>query len=76
MPGQGRAVERAYSSEERATLGDTVATLGETTFDIHLNDNAFWRNIPATVWHYKLGGATRSTKSGFPIVNTTFSDER
>ena len=56
MPGQGRAVERAYSSEERATLGDTVATLGETTFDIHLNDNAFWRNIPATVWHYKLGG--------------------
>ena len=56
MPGQGRAMERAYSSEEHAALGDTAGTLGETTFDIQLNDNAFWRNIPATVWHYKLGG--------------------
>ena len=56
MPGQGRAVERGLTPEERAALGDTVATLGETTFDIHLNGNAFWRNVPAAVWTYRLGG--------------------
>ena len=56
MPGQGRAVERAYISEERAALGDTLHTLGETTFDVYLNGNAFWRNVPAAVWRYKLGG--------------------
>ena len=56
MPGQGRVVERAYTSQERAALGDTVATLGETTFDIYLNARAYWRNIPAAVWTYRLGG--------------------
>ena len=56
MPGQGRAVERPCTPEERAALGDTRSTLGGVTFDIHLNDNAFWRNVPATVWNYKLGG--------------------
>ena len=56
MPGQGRVVERGLTPEERAALGDTVATLGETTFDIHLNGNAFWRNVPAAVWTYRLGG--------------------
>ena len=56
MPGQGRVVERGLTLEERAALGDTVATLGETTFDIHLNSNAFWCNVPVGVWTYKLGG--------------------
>ena len=27
-----------------------------TSFDIYLNDRAYWRNVPAAVWHYKLGG--------------------
>ena len=49
VPGQGRAVERAYTPDDRAALGDT-------TFDIYLNDRAYWRNVPASVWHYKLGG--------------------
>ncbi len=35
---------------------DPTHTLGETTFDIYLNDRAYWRNIPAAVWNYKLGG--------------------
>ena len=26
------------------------------TFDIYLNTRAFWRNVPAAVWTYKLGG--------------------
>ncbi len=56
MPGQGRAVERAYTPEERAALGNALPSLGETTFDIHLNDRAFWRNVPEAVWHYKIGG--------------------
>ena len=56
MPGQGRAVERDYTPDERAALGDAIATLGETTFDVRLNDRAFWRNVPAAVWRYRLGG--------------------
>ena len=56
MPGQGRVVERAYTRSERAALGTALDTLGETTCDIHLNDRAYWRNVPAAVWRYKLGG--------------------
>ena len=123
MPGQGRAVERAYTQSEREALfapstgaddptpspsmgegdptpsppegegwgegnpasingssssprteedrgdGDPApspegegwgegnpAPLGDTTFDIYLNDRAYWRNVPAAVWRYKLGG--------------------
>ena len=44
MPGAGRAVERI------------VGTSGDTTFDIHLNDRTYWRNVPAAVWRYRLGG--------------------
>ena len=56
MPGQGRVVERPYTMDERAAIGEAVSTLGETTFDIYLNDRAYWRNVPAVVWSYKLGG--------------------
>ncbi len=56
MPGQGRAIERSYTPEEREALGDALSVLGETTFDAHLNDRAFWRNVPAAVWRYRLGG--------------------
>ena len=56
MPGQGRLVERPYTPEERAAMGHGLSVLGETTFDIYLNARAFWRNIPAQVWTYKLGG--------------------
>ncbi len=56
MPGQGRAVERPYTPGERAALSGSIPALGETTFDVYLNDRAFWRNVPAAVWRYKLGG--------------------
>ena len=56
MPGQGRVEERSYSAGELAALGDEIATLGDTTFDIYLNGRAYWRNVPAKVWSYKLGG--------------------
>ena len=56
MPGQGRFVEREYTPEERAPLGDSITALGATTMDIHLNDRAYWRNVPAAIWDYKLAG--------------------
>ena len=52
MPGQGRVVERAPTPEEHAAN----PALGETTLDVYLNDRAFWRNVPAAVWSYELGG--------------------
>jgi hypothetical protein len=67
MPGPGLAAPRAYTDAERTalalegkTLGlsldDVLALLGETTFDIHMNANACWSNVPARVWDYTLGG--------------------
>ena len=56
MPGQGRVTERAYTPVERAALGDRALTLGQTTFNVYLNENAFWRNVPDAVWTYKIGG--------------------
>ncbi len=59
MPGKGRAVQRAYTLDERAAIGDTMTVLGETTFDIWLNANAFIRNIPAAIWYHNLGNYIR-----------------
>ena len=56
MPGQGRVVKRPYTPDEQAALAKTAPTLGDTTFDIYLNDVAYWRNVPAAIWTYKLGG--------------------
>ena len=56
MPGQGRIVERAYRPEERAALAAHIVVLGETTFDVYLNGEAYWRNVPSAVWDYRLGG--------------------
>jgi Type ISP C-terminal specificity domain len=67
MPGKGKVVERTYSEEERTALRkgatalglDEVTALvcwGGTTFDVYLNDRAYWRNVPARVWSYTLGG--------------------
>ena len=56
MPGQGLIVERTFSSVERAAIGGMIGALGDTTFDIYLNREAYWRNVPAAVWRYRLGG--------------------
>ena len=56
MPGQGRIVERNYTDDEQTALTDAIPTLGDTTFDVYLNERAYWRNVPAAVWNYQLGG--------------------
>ena len=56
MPGRGHAVERSYAPKESAAMGDTAGVLGDTTFDVYLNGEAFWRNVPAAIWDYRLGG--------------------
>ena len=56
MPGRGRIVERAYRPEERAALAEHISALGETTTDVYVNGEAFWRNVPVGVWNYRLGG--------------------
>jgi hypothetical protein len=67
MPGPGLVTSRAYTDAERdalalegktlgLSLGEVLALLGDTTFDIHLNSDACWSNVPARVWDYTLGG--------------------
>ena len=56
MPGQGRVVERPFTDEERAALGGAADALGGRACDVYLNGRAYWRNVPAAVWEYRLGG--------------------
>jgi hypothetical protein len=67
MPGSGLVREREYASNERASLAveaqrlgmteeSILILLGERTFDIYLNADAMWANVPAKVWEYTLGG--------------------
>jgi len=52
MPGAGKAVERDYAEDE----GETPRELGETTLDVYVNDEVYWKNIPQRVWDYHIGG--------------------
>jgi hypothetical protein len=67
MPGKGRVITRDYTPEELAAIREGAGALGltpeqalehlgETTCDIYLNEVAYWRNIPARVWGYYIGG--------------------
>ncbi len=59
MPGQGHIEERAFTPDEQATFGGATGRSplqSPTTFDVYLNGRAYWRNVPAAVWRYKLGG--------------------
>ena len=59
MPGQGRLEERPFTAAEHAAFGGTTHASplhSPTTFDIYLNGRAYWRNVPAAMWRYKLGG--------------------
>ncbi len=67
MPGRGKSAERPYTGDESAALAHGAAArgltpeqvralLGESTRDVFLNDAAFWKNVPARVWDYTVGG--------------------
>ncbi len=67
MPGKGKIIERDYTTDERKAIErgaqlldltneEALAHLGERTCDVYLNDIAYWKNIPARVWDYTIGG--------------------
>jgi hypothetical protein len=53
MPGKGKAIDRPYTPDEQSAIKDK---LGITTYDIYLNDVAYWKNVPDRVWRYTIGG--------------------
>ncbi|MGO8702201.1 MAG: type ISP restriction/modification enzyme [Candidatus Brocadiia bacterium] len=67
MPAKGRIVQRPYDKAELEalrnaaearglSLSKAIALLGAETCDVYLNDVAYWKNIPANVWEYYIGG--------------------
>jgi hypothetical protein len=55
MPSNGRTERRPFDdAEAEAQRGS--ALLGPDTRDVFLNDRAYWKNVPARVWEYTLGG--------------------
>ncbi len=67
MPSTGKLAERPYTDDERAAVAEAadslgmaaeqaVSLLGETCYDVYLNDVAYWRCVPANVWRYTIGG--------------------
>ena len=38
------------------SIEEALALLGKDTRDVYLNDKAYWRNVPANVWEYFIGG--------------------
>jgi len=49
MPGKGKWAVRNRNDEANDGLG-------AQTYDVYLNDTAFWANIPERVWDYTIGG--------------------
>jgi hypothetical protein len=67
MPGKGRIVQRPYEKAERDAIGEAaqarglsvkqvLSLLGQATCDVYLNEQAYWKNVPASVWEYCIGG--------------------
>jgi len=57
MPGKGKAIARQYTTAEMSVISPEMRKLlGTKTYDIYLNDRAYWQNIPSRVWEYTIGG--------------------
>ncbi len=55
MPGRGLTAERGYVTAEAACAAHKIA-VGEQTLDVFLNAKTYWRNVPAAVWDFTIGG--------------------
>ena len=67
MPGQGRTAECAFTPDERIALSEDLPVLGKATFDVYLNDRAFWPPIHrrgASSWE---GGFGLRVPAGYPM---------
>lgn len=67
MPAKGKITERDYTEAEtnaltltaerlNLTVEEIKETLGHRTLDVYLNNSAYWRNIPRSIWEYTIGG--------------------
>jgi hypothetical protein len=67
MPGAGQIVKRQRTPIEVSSMlqglevrggepGPALALLGQTTYDVYLNETAFWKNVPLGAWKFTLGG--------------------
>ena len=67
MPGKGRwcSANTTRTNERPSPKGPPPAgspsirrrcSWAEATLDVYLNDVAYWKNIPANVWQYTIGG--------------------
>jgi len=59
MPGKGLYVERlelALFAAAGPGSEELQAVLGKTTYDVYLNEQMYWKNIPARIWTYHIGG--------------------
>jgi len=57
MPAGGEYEQRSLTPEEETALPEGAAgRFGVTTYDIYLNDSAYWQHVPERVWDYTLGG--------------------
>ena len=68
MPGQGRAVERAYTPSERSALAEAVPMLGRTTFDIYLTETRSGATFRLTSGRTS-SAVIRCSRSGCPTAN-------
>ena len=67
MPAKGRIAERPHDKAEMEALAEAakaqglsqkqaLALLGPDTRDVYLNGEAYWKNVPANVWDFYIGG--------------------
>ncbi|MFC1729634.1 type ISP restriction/modification enzyme [candidate division KSB1 bacterium] len=63
MPGKGKIKERTFSKDEYEAFAKAGYKkeqihhfLGNSTFDVYINDQVFWKNIPNKAWEYRIGG--------------------
>ncbi len=55
MPGKGRVVERIDETLQELETS-FLKHPKSLTYDVYLNETAYWKNIPAAVWEFTIGG--------------------